>query len=624
LQVHEDITEPPQARPLATKLRIQEAIDNFWSPNNQLRLVCSCCDEPFAKKNMTDHIVDEETMSHLEQRLPWLDHVPQQVRNEYILHRASTSPFYTRLLQVVLSPRGVKVSFPISPVTSSVRQEEPLELEWGPSDDGEDVQDVIRILPQQAPFPQPVAAPLTSPIAEITLQLCTTCVHVIRHNSADRKFPPKLSLANNWVQGSLPQQFKDLLVAEIKMCTMAPTTAFIKIIGRNRHALMTHSMALLLPEGPASTQVCINQNSLFHSTISNTSIVQTIFNHFYSHIIQVPHNLSMWEYMVIFSGLSTAEKKRSLEKFARVRGVNVGAFTDWLFDNSVSYDRKDKDQTVIDSITADGSLEHLVDDEGDEGTLITAVTAESDRPSSTSLGIDQCQNTTSAVFTLRDTGVNHTPSLSTAEGVTQAPGVSEPLSFSSTAGVPYVRVTRGTAKFLKSTDPIYYGAAFPKLFPFGIGTPNCARPNHVSIASGAAHLLRVSDRRFGQDKDFVFSLFDRISIQSGFRALNVQLHCKPGTMSSATTITVQQMTALMQHNHDSDKSRRCGRGVPELPESLQSADKVLRSVHAAARNTYATKEEREAMSKQVTSYCQVNQNSVVTYTIYLYFLTFLP
>jgi hypothetical protein len=70
--------------------------------------------------------------------------------------------------------------------------------------------------------------------------------------------------------------------------------------------------------------------------------------------------------MVIFSGLSTAEE-RSLEKFARVRGVNVGAFTDWLFDNSVSYDRKTRDQTVIDSITADGSLEHLVDDEGDEG-----------------------------------------------------------------------------------------------------------------------------------------------------------------------------------------------------------------------------------------------------------------
>jgi hypothetical protein len=60
-------------------------------------------------------------------------------------------------------------------------------------------------------------------------------------------------------------------------------------------------------------------------------------------------------------------------------------------------------------------------------------------------------------------------------------------------------------------------------------------------------------------------------------------------MSSATTITVRQMTALMQHNHDSDKSRPCGRGVPELPESLQSADKVFVVSSRGRHNTYAAR-----------------------------------
>jgi hypothetical protein len=77
---------------------------------------------------------------------------------------------------------------------------------------------------------------------------------------------PKLSLANNCLIIATAIQRP---VAEIKMCTMAPTTAFIKIIGRNRHALMTHSMALLLPEASFNPGM-YQQNSYF------TALYQTL------------------------------------------------------------------------------------------------------------------------------------------------------------------------------------------------------------------------------------------------------------------------------------------------------------------------------------------------------------
>jgi hypothetical protein len=60
---------------------------------------------------------------------------------------------------------------------------------------------------------------------------------------------------------------------------------------------------------------------------------------------------------------------------------------------------------------------------------------------------------------------------------------------------------------------------------------------------------------------------------------------------------------ILAYNHDSDKSRRCGRGVPELPEISSVSGQGLRSVHAARNPTPPRR--NEAMSKQVTSYCQV-------------------
>jgi hypothetical protein len=76
-------------------------------------------------------------------------------------------------------------------------------------------------------------------------------------------------------------------------------------------------------------------------------------------------------------------------------------------------------------------------------------------------------------------------------------------------------------------------------------------------------------------------------------------------MAHATLVTVQQMTALLRHNSAVDKSRRCGRRVPSVPQELKSADKILRSVHSAARHAYGTSDEREAMTQTIVAYCQV-------------------
>jgi hypothetical protein len=61
-----------------------------------------------------------------------------------------------------------------------------------------------------------------------------------------------------------------------------------------------------------------------------------------------------------------------------------------------------------------------------------------------------------------------------------------------------MRVTRGTAKLLKSTDPIFYWSGFPKLFPFGIGTP-CARPVMYQLLL-ARLTYRTTDRSLDEPK----------------------------------------------------------------------------------------------------------------------------
>jgi hypothetical protein len=289
--------------------------------------------------------------------------------------------------------------------------------------------------------------------------------------------------------------------------------------------------------------------------------------------------------MVLFSRASEQDKVESKKKFINVRGVKVESFQQWLIRVNTSYKNVSIDHDVVRDLPEDGNLEELIEDEGDDGTLITAVTGDTDRVNTTSMGIGEAHESTSGMFNLLDEGVNYVPM---------------PVKDNK----HHVHV-QNSQTLLKNTDPIYYGAAFPHLNPYGIGTPNCKRSNPVSMEAGLAHQLRMTDRKYGQDSFYVLAGFNAIATRKAFKYLNVLIHCKPGTISLASTVTLQEMTALMIYNNNADKARRCGRRVPDVPQNLNSADKVYRSVETAGSHSFGSNGERKIMTKSVEGYCQV-------------------
>lgn len=287
--------------------------------------------------------------------------------------------------------------------------------------------------------------------------------------------------------------------------------------------------------------------------------------------------------MVLFSKASEKDKIDAKKKFTNVRGAKVESFQQWLIGHNNSYKNVTIDREVVRDLPEDGNLEELIEDEGDDGTLITAVSGDTDRVNTTAMGIGEAHESSSGMFTLHDGGVDHAPTKDNK---------------------PYVHV-QNSQTIHKSSEPIYYGAAFPHLNPYGIGTPNCKRSTPVSLEAGLAHQLRMADRKYGQDTIYVLAGFNNLATKRAFRSLNVMIHSRPGTLSLASTITLQEMTALMHYNHNADVARRCGRGVPDIPQQLMSANRVLRSVESVASHGFGTKSEREDMTKSVVGYCQV-------------------
>jgi hypothetical protein len=294
------------------------------------RYVCASCDEPFRKEEMTFERIDEEVMIKLEERLPWLSLVPMELREDYILHRAISSPFCNRLKEVVLSARGVTVEViedrtGLKPIEASSTLEsfikkclgdQPISyvrfiadglliiLKNGSLNNDEkqgkaekllgemssktfnnfmtdvlaeienaeiskmDIVDFDEAEMSNIPIDnaglcgsdfENVTARIPPPMNKgtvLTIQLCKDCRCVVHHDKKKaHRWPPPLALANNWASGSLPVHLRDCNTLETKMVTLAPIYAGVKVIGRNRFALTTHTIALLATPGPAATQV---------------------------------------------------------------------------------------------------------------------------------------------------------------------------------------------------------------------------------------------------------------------------------------------------------------------------------------------------------------------------------
>ena len=158
---------------------------------------------------------------------------------------------------------------------------------------------------------------------------------------------------------------------------------------------------------------------------------------------------------------------------------------------------------------------------------------------------------------------------------------------------------------MNESDRLFYGSAFPHLFPYGIGTPNCERPVRVSVEECLNNLLCLSGRKFGQDDVFVLSGFDRVARSKAVLNMFIKLKSDLSCASTAVEVSKDEMVALVQHNIDVKKAIRGGRQVPEVPADLRNASRVLRSVESVASSTYGTVDERKKMKTIVRGYTQV-------------------
>jgi hypothetical protein len=258
----------------------------------------------------------------------------------------------------------------------------------------------------------------------------------------------------------------------------------------------------------------------------------------------------------------------------------------------VAYKSTQKNKDLLDGMDDNVINEELVEDEGIDGNLIHKAYGDTDRVSDGVSGSSTSMESSSGLFHF-------------SKASTKIPTTVEEVSCNSKSNLKHLRVVNSNS-YLQESDPSYYGSAFPHLFSFGIGTPNCERPVRVSVEEGLCHLLSISDRKFGKDDVFVLSGFDRIARMKAVSRMYLKLKLNASTAADAIEVTKEQMIALVQYNKEVKKSLRCGRKIPMLPDNLRSANRVLRSVENVASSTYGTEEERLEMKGIVHGYTQVS------------------
>ena len=295
--------------------------------------------------------------------------------------------------------------------------------------------------------------------------------------------------------------------------------------------------------------------------------------------------------MVLFSAASEADQVLAKQKFLLVRRDKTEQFINHLLNKNKAY----KDVTLnIDSLhklIGDSIDEELVVDEGPGGDLITAAHADEDRVNNGIIGSSTTSLSSSGLFHFS----KHNP---------KEPTCVEEICSNTNNHLRYLRVVNSN-NYLNESDQLFYGSAFPHLFPYGIGTPNCERPVRVSVEDGLKHLLSLSDRKFGQDDVFVLSSFDRVARSKAVLNMYIKLRSDLSCASRAVEVSRDEMVALVQHNKDVKKAIRSGRQVPHVPVELQNASRVLRSVESVASSTYGTVDERKKMKTIVRGYTQV-------------------
>ena len=298
--------------------------------------------------------------------------------------------------------------------------------------------------------------------------------------------------------------------------------------------------------------------------------------------------------MVVFSGANPKDQDLAKTKFVLVRHKKCEDFVTHQLNKNVAYKTTVKNEELLNELNTkdENVLEDFVEDEGIEGNLINMAFDDTDRVSDGILGCSTSVELSSGLFHFSKADV-------------KIPTTVEEVKCNSKSVLKHLRVVNSNYH-IEETDPHYYGSAFPHLFSYGIGTPNCERPVQVSLEEGIKHLLLLSDRKFGKDDVFVLASLDRLARTKSIGRMYIKLKSNASCAADAVEATKDEMIALLHHNKIAKKALRSGRMCPQIPNNLMSASRVLRSVESVASYSYGTEEERLKMKGIVHGDTQVS------------------
>ena len=296
--------------------------------------------------------------------------------------------------------------------------------------------------------------------------------------------------------------------------------------------------------------------------------------------------------MVVFSGANPVDMEVAKKMYVLVRRKECEMFAKHLLEKSASYQTTSPNPDFLEEMKYFDMNEKLVEDEGVEGNLIHMAYSDADRVTDGFNGSSTPLDSSSGLFHL-------------SKSVAKVPTTVEEVSSNSQSSIKHLRVVNSNY-FIEESDLTFYGSAFPHLFPYGIGSPNCERPVRVSVEEGLKHLLSLADRKFGKDDVFVLAGFDRVARCKAVARMYVKLKSDPSSAADAVEATRNQMVALLNHNKEVKKALRSGRNCPQIPIELKTASRVLRGVESVASSTYGTEEERLKMRSIIHGYTQVS------------------
>jgi hypothetical protein len=140
--------------------------------------------------------------------------------------------------------------------------------------------------------------------------------------------------------------------------------------------------------------------------------------------------------------------------------------------------------------------------------------------------------------------------------------------------------------------------AFPHLHSNGLGTLNDSeRAVHVPTSVGRRHQLRIGLRIFAQDPLYMLVNFSNWNKDLSQGMMTVRLKRDGGLAHAACNVTREEMDALIEHDGATKAAILSGGSVPQLPDVLRNASRVMSNLKMAHKTMHGSEAQREDMRR---------------------------